>query len=70
MTPMRNGSIVQSLIWSEIVDVDRRIRFRTRLRPEIVFDDGVVVLSSRWVSAAESPTPRGSITSTDLMQLR
>jgi hypothetical protein len=65
LTPMPPHSVSQTLIWSEIVDLDKKVRLRTNLLSEIVFADGLVVLSSRRALAAESKAAPGEIWSVD-----
>ncbi|MBX3190895.1 MAG: hypothetical protein KF819_28125 [Labilithrix sp.] len=66
MTPETKHTIGQDLIWAEIIDTERRVRFRTPLMPEIFFPDGLVVLSTRRRMAAESKTAPGELFSVEL----
>jgi hypothetical protein len=66
MTPAPPGMVAHTLVWAEVVDLAARVRWRTTLLPEIVFEDGVVVLSSRRALAAESKSAPGDLWSVDL----
>ena len=66
MTPEIKDTVAHLLLWAEVVDSAKRIRYRTALMPEVVFDDGLVVLSTRRALAAESKTAQGALFSVDL----
>ncbi|MFO0564169.1 MAG: hypothetical protein U0263_00830 [Polyangiaceae bacterium] len=59
-------SVTQHHIWSEVVDLTRRVRYRSSRLPEIVFDDGLVVLSTRTRLSAESRDAPGELSSVRL----
>lgn len=63
VTPSPPHMVTHGHIWSEIVNVATRTRHRTRLLPEIYFEDGVVVLSTRKRMSAESRSAPGEISS-------
>lgn len=69
MTPPPKDGVAQNLIWAEILDTEKKTRWRTPLMPELFFADGVVVLSTRRAMAAESKTAPGELTSVDLAAL-
>lgn len=63
VTPSPPNMVTHGHIWSEIVNLSTRTRHRTRLLPELYFDDGVVVLSTRKRMSAESRAAPGEISS-------
>jgi hypothetical protein len=63
VTPSPPNMVSHGHIWSEIVDLRSRTRHRTKLLPEVYFDDGVVVLSTRKRMSAESRSAPGEISS-------
>jgi hypothetical protein len=63
VTPSPPNRVTHGHIWSEIVNVKTRTRHRTRLLPEVYFEDGVVVLSTRKRMSAESRAAPGEISS-------
>lgn len=67
MTPEMEHTVSRLLLWAEVVDPSKRIRYRTPLMPEALFDDGLVVLSTRRALAAESTTAQGTLFSVDLL---
>lgn len=69
MTPPPAHTVAQNLIWAEILDTEKKVRWRTPLMPELFFPDGVVVLSTRRALSAESKTAPGELTSVDLASL-
>lgn len=69
MTPPPAHTVAQNLIWAEILDTEKKVRWRTSLMPELFFPDGVVVLSTRRAMSAESKTAPGELTSVDLTSL-
>lgn len=69
MTPPPKDGVAQNLIWAEILDTEKKTRWRTPLMPELFFADGVVVLSTRRAMAAESKTAPGELTAVDLASL-
>lgn len=66
MTPPKKHTVARTLVWTEIIDTERRARWRTPLLPEVVFKDGVVVLSSRRALAAETAAAPSDLFSIDL----
>lgn len=59
-------TVAHLLLWAEVVEPARRVRYRTALMPEALFDDGLVVSSTRRALAAESKTAQGALFSVDL----
>jgi hypothetical protein len=59
--------VSQRLIWAEIIDTETHLRYRTTLMPEVIFDDGVVVLSARRSLSAETKATPGDIFAVDLL---
>ena len=52
-TPSAPSTVAHSLFWTELLDTEKRLRFRTPLLPEVAFADGTVVLSARRDLVAE-----------------
>ena len=68
VTPSPPGYVSHNLIWSEIVDVEARVRWRTTRMVEAFFRDGVAVLSTRRSLTAESKTAPGDLYSVDIVE--
>jgi hypothetical protein len=66
MSPAPKHTVAHALLWTELVDTEKRRRFRTPLLPEILYPDGLVVLSTRRALAAESRAAPGELFSVDL----
>ncbi|MEJ7734893.1 MAG: hypothetical protein WKG00_37610 [Polyangiaceae bacterium] len=69
MTPEPPHTAARSVVWTEIVDLERRTRWRTPLLPEAFFPDGLLVLSARRALAAETKAAQSALYSTDLAAL-
>jgi hypothetical protein len=61
LTPPAPNSVTQYVIWSEVLDIASRIRYRSARLPEVLFDDGWVVLSDRRRLSAESRATMGPL---------
>lgn len=66
MKKPEEGRMATRTLWSEIIDMQTRVRMRTTLRPEVIFDDGLAVLTQQRKIAVESKVPAGRLVVVDL----